>query len=250
MNPFRLFCVVLTLALPQTAAAANNDVVRSVSVTGEGEVRVVPDEAIILMTVEMRDKTLMSAVDRNNKAVQAVTGLAKKKFKVAEKHVQADYVNIRPQYVDCRRDEEMTGKCDPTKIAYYQVARGIMIRLQNLQQFDRLLIEALDAGATHINEVEFRTTELRKHRDAARAMAAKAAREKAAAAAAALGAKLGQVTTISVDTGYIGYRASSRRAAPMTQNAMMDTTSGGDSGEVSLGQISITATITATFALE
>lgn len=249
MKTFRLLCVVLALALPQTAAAAKIEVTRSVSVTGEGEVRVVPNEAIILMTVESRDKELMTALNRNNKAVQAVTGLAKNKFKVQEKHVQADYVNIRPQYVNCRREEEMAGRCDPTKIAYYQISRGIMIRLQNLQRFDKLMTEALGAGATHINEVEFRTTQLRKHRDTARAMAAKAAKEKAAAAAAALGAKLGPVTSISVDTGYIGYRASHRRA-PMTQNAMMDTTSGGDSGEVSLGQISVTATTSATFALE
>ena len=49
----------------------------------------------------------------------------------------------------------------------------------HVDQFEELLSRVLLAGANHIYDIDFSTSELRKHRDAARALAMKAAQEKA-----------------------------------------------------------------------
>ena len=53
-----------------------------------------------------------------------------------------------------------------------------------------MLSRVLLAGANHIYDIDFSTSELRKHRDAARALAMKAAQEKATDLAAAAGLKV------------------------------------------------------------
>jgi uncharacterized protein YggE len=231
--------------------AAAEEQRRSVSVTGEAEVRVAPDEVIVQMSVESRNKVLVKAASETNRAIAAAVALAKK-LHVPRKYVQTDYVQVQPDYVTCPRAYRsgQPEKCDPTEIQYYRVRRGVEIRLRDLDKFDRLLMDSLKSGVTSIDNVEFRTTELRKHRDQARALAAKAAREKAQAAAEALGAKLGPVTTIAVDTAYWAYGNRSTRGRPMTQNAIQEASGGGDGAGLALGQISITARISATFALE
>ena len=57
----------------------------------------------------------------------------------------------------------------------------MVITLGDVSRFEDLLSDTLLAGANHVHNVEFRTTELRQHRDAARALAIQAAREKAEA---------------------------------------------------------------------
>lgn len=250
MKRFRSALLAFGIMPALIAAAAAEEIKRSVTVTGAAEVRVVPDEVLVQMSVESRNRALMPAVNETNKAVAAAVALAKGKLKVPVKHVQTDYIQIRPHYVSCRRDEELEGKCDPTQVAYYRARRGIQIRLRDLDKFGRLLTESLQGGITYIEDVEFRTTELRKHRDKARALAAKAAREKAQAAAEALGAKLGPVTTISVDTSSWGYGRRRDRRRSMAQNVIQETGSGGEGAGLELGQISITARMSATFALE
>lgn len=254
MRIVHILAAAAAVVLVTAGGAGAEEMRRTVSVTGDAEVRVTPDEVLIQMSVESRDKALMTAVEQTNRAVAAVTALARNQIKVPEKNVQTDYISILPHYVSCRSDYESEGKCDPTQVAFYQARRGIEIRLHDLKKLDRLLTESLKGGVTFIDNVEFRTTQLRKHRDQARAMAARAAREKAEAAAVALGAKLGPALTINADTDYwyYGNRSSRGRGSVMAQNAMMEADGGGE-GEgagLALGQISVTARISATFALE
>ena len=63
-------------------------------------------------------------------------------------------------------------------------------------KFEDLLSDALEAGVTHVQGIEFRTTELRKHRDRARSLALKAAQEKAELLADGAGRKIGKAISI------------------------------------------------------
>ncbi len=53
--------------------------------------------------------------------------------------------------------------------------------LQTIPKFDDVLTEDIEDGANAVHRIEFRTTDLRKHRNRARALAITAAREKAEA---------------------------------------------------------------------
>jgi uncharacterized protein YggE len=102
--------------------------------------------------------------------------------------------------------------------------------------------------------IEFRTTELRKHRDAAREQATRAAKEKAVALAKELGVKVGKPQTIAEQTagGFWNWSGSAwQNANAMMQNSIQQA-AGGESadGNLAVGQISITATVSVTFRLE
>jgi uncharacterized protein YggE len=76
--------------------------------------------------------------------------------------------------------------------AQHSVTRRIAVILHDLSKFESLLSGVLQAGVNYVHNIEFRNTELRKHRARARSMAILAAREKAVALAKDLGQKVGR----------------------------------------------------------
>ena len=63
----------------------------------------------------------------------------------------------------------------------------MVVVLRNIQRMEQTLSAAVNAGAAHIHGVEFETTKRREFRDQARALAVKAATEKARDMALAAG---------------------------------------------------------------
>jgi uncharacterized protein YggE len=127
--------------------------------------------------VETSDKDLSQAKQQNDEIVAAVLAAAQANG-VEAKHLQTDHISIEPRYRDSYEQRDFIG---------YFVRKTIVVTLKDIEQFDALLTDALEAGATHVHGIQFRTTELRKHRDAARELAIRAAREKAVALAEDLG---------------------------------------------------------------
>jgi len=243
--------------LTAPAARADHDKpLRSIAVSGEAEVRVVPDQALISMTAENRGRSLVEAKAANDKAVSTFIAYATEKLGVDKKHIQTDFVSIEPVYRQCNYDDEMQGRCDPLQISYYNVRKGIQVRLTDLSKYETLVTGALSQGVSHINDIQFQTSELRKHRDTARSMAAKAAQEKAAAIAGTLGMKIAKPINVSENVYSIfhGVNAYGMRGGAgrlMMQNAVQAVPGGGEGAEsFALGQINITANVQASFELE
>ena len=112
-------------------------------------------------------------------------------------------------------------------------------------------------GVNYVHGIDFRTSELRKHRDTARAMAIQAAKEKADALASELGVKRGKVYSITENYwgGWWSWSGSywrSRGGGGMQQNVAQN--AGGASeateGALSVGQISVSATVNVSFLIE
>jgi uncharacterized protein YggE len=114
----------------------------------------------------------------------------------------------------------------------------------------------LEAGATHVHGVQFRTTELRTHKDQARSLAIKAAREKAVALAGELGQGVGQPQQIHEDqSGWWSPYSSwwgPGWGGMMTQNVIQNAATEGYVGDSGLapGQIAVQARVTVSFALQ
>ena len=248
-----LVCFQIMILAP-TAQADTDKPLRSISVSGEAEVRVVPDQALISMTAENRNANLLEAKQANDKAVSSFMAYATQKLGVEKKHIQTDFVSIEPVYRQCNYDDEMSGRCNPLDIAYYSVRKGIQVRLGDLTQYEQLVTQALLHGVSRIDNVQFLTTQLRKHRDTARELAAKAAQEKATAIAGTLGMKVAKPLNVSENvhsifhwSGSYGGRGNNR----MMQNAIQSAPGGGEGAEsFALGQINITANVQASFELE
>src|SRR5688572_23556891 len=165
----------------------------SISVSGTAEIRVVPDEVNLRLAVESRDPKLDEAVKQNDARTAAVLKFLKESG-IESKDVQTDYVEIQPQYDNDRRAQQIVPE-------FYLVRRNLGVRLRNVSQFDPVLAGVLRSGVNYVLGIEFRTNELRKHRDVARQQAIRAAKEKASALAGELDVKVGKAQNIQEQTG-------------------------------------------------
>ena len=240
----RLVLVTIVLALAAGAASAQTPPPRTIAVNGNAEIRVAPDEVILTLGVETNALDIAAARADNDRRVKAVVQAARAQGVPAEL-VKTDFLDIQPHYRD---DDARRG------FLGYVVRRSLVITVRDVPKFEPLLSAVLAAGANYVHGIEFRTTELRKHRDEARRLALKAAREKADAMAAALGATVGAPLTIQ--EGYSGWSSpygtwwGARYGAMMSQNVVQEGARGGASDEAMVpGQISVTATVSVTFEL-
>jgi uncharacterized protein YggE len=217
-----------------------------ITVTGDAEVRVVPDEVILTLGIETWDKDLGVAKGQNDEIVARVLALTSM-YGIEPQHVQTDFVSIEPRY--------RNGYYEESDFIGYFVRKSMVITLRDLAKFEDLLTEALEAGANYVQGIQFRTTELREHRDEARALAIQAAREKAEAMAGELEQTLGEPRQITeVQSGWwSGYNAwwGSRWGNGMAQNVIQEAGAGGFAAEGSLapGQINVNARVSVTFEI-
>ena len=191
LKRFLLSFGVLTVMLIAPAAAQDAAKLPLISVTGQAEVKVAPDEAIFNIEVKNIDKDLMTAINQNDEVVKKILALARS-YNIEPQNVQTDYISVEPQYTD----EDEDRKAKPEFIGY-DVSKTVVVRLRDLTRFENLFSDLLKAGATRIRNVEFRTTQIRKHKDQARAMAIKAAQEKATALAKEIGQFIGPAHSIT-----------------------------------------------------
>jgi len=218
---------------------------RSVTVSGDAEVKVAPDEVILNLGVETRHKVLAEVKRLNDQRMKEVLA-AVLAAGVAGKDVRTDYLNLQPDY-------EYAGH-RRTFIEYVQ-RTTIVVTLRDVSKFEALMTSVLQAGVEYIHGIDFRTSELRKHRDQARVLAMQAAREKAVALAGVLGQKVGR--PLSIREGAAGWSSSyggwwGRGDQGMMQNSVQSApnTNSSQDGPLAPGTISVRANVSITFALE
>ncbi|MBN1512061.1 MAG: SIMPL domain-containing protein [Phycisphaerae bacterium] len=177
--------VICFLLAPMLASAEEKAEPRLVTVTGTARVEVAPDEVVLTVGVETIDNDVSTAAATNDKRVKDVFSLAHE-HGVADPDVQTDRVSLGPEYEYRETDGERR-----YVLVGYKATQTIAITLRDITKYETLLTGLLKAGVNRVDSVEFRTSEPRKHKDQARIMAVKAAREKAEALAGALGQQVG-----------------------------------------------------------
>jgi uncharacterized protein len=217
-------------------------VTRSITVEAHSEVCVTPDSVQVTLTVIAIDRQLIKAKalndDRMQRLIAALVGI------VDGKHIQTDNIAINQH-----RDNGNYLKDAPDA---YEVRRSTVVTLRAVKRFEELLTVALQAGANEVNGIDFQTTELRKHRDTARAMAMKAAKEKAIALAGEAGMSVGKPQTIVEGAGSSGYWSPFSSRGGYTQNSMQNASSeASEPSENGLapGMISVKASVTVSYDL-
>jgi uncharacterized protein YggE len=234
-------CYLVAFAACAEARADDKDV-RQITVTGDADVLVKPDEAVVRFSVQTKDKDLDDAVGQSDSRTARVLR-ALKKVGIAARHIKTDHMNIWPEYHHYE-----------SKVKAYRVRKSISVTVKDTEKLEKVLKEAIDAGANGIDGVQFRSTDLRKHKDKARLMAIKAAKEKATDMAGALGQKIGRPRTINeLPSNYNGWGGWWGYYGNVTaQNAVQNVgPAQGATGEVTaLGQIRINAKVTVAFELK
>jgi hypothetical protein len=228
-----------------------------INVTGSADVMVIPDEAIITLGIDTRNKDIVNAKNENDKKVKDVLNAAKK-FNIDPKYIKVDYINIRPGDITVKQIYEPYGSI-PLENSGYIARKRITITVKDLSKFEDFLTELVKNGAEYITGVDFKTSSLRANKDKARELAVKAAKEKADAMTAVLGQKAGKAITINeeqeyywswYDSWYSGYYGGN--SVSMANNVQNVVSSGQQpDGEGAMpGQIKVSAKVNIQFSLE
>ena len=230
--------IALCCASHPTVAADQAAPPRTISTSGDAVVYAVPDEVVLALGVETFAPRLEDAKKANDERASKLVKTIKAAG-VEEKHIQTATIQLEIRYRSGRPSEGIDG---------YYARRSYSITLKQPKGLEALLDAALTNGANQILGIDYRTAQLRTHRDKARQMAIKAAKEKAVALAAELDCTVGAPRTIS--EGAIGYSPWGRGNV-MAQNTMQEMGGAGpEGGEATpFGQIGINAQVSVTFDL-
>ena len=239
-----MIVAMLLLAIPAFAQEEKDRPL--ITVSGQAEVRVPPDEVVFTLSVESVDKDMLAAKNKTDDSVKQVLAIARRN-NVPDDNVQTSYISVAPKYnIDDLDYEQRRGV--KREFIGYQVSKTVSVRLREIARFDSLLSDVLKAGVTRVQNVEFRNSQIRKHRDQARVMAIKAAKEKATMLAREIGQSIGPAYLIT-ETPFESYGR-----ANVSQNVVSSGSSDTSGGEldsaIAPGLISVTAQVMVSFRLK
>jgi uncharacterized protein len=192
-----LFSGCLTTDLPKITSntgineSAGNAVQNTISVTGDGNIKVLPDEGFIDVAVIVEKLTTQEAVDENSKISLEVTK-AIEKTNAENLKIQTISYDLSPQY-------DYSQENQPPKIYSYRTTTVIEARTTDLKKIGEIIAKSTEAGASSISSIGFDLTKETKSlsKNSSLAEATKDAQGKAKAIADSMGLKIDRILYIS-----------------------------------------------------
>lgn len=173
-------------------AGDNNLPQRTVTVVGNGQVDVAPDQAIARLGVQTEAATASGALADNTQQMQALLS-SLTDAGVVRADIQTQSIQLYPRYAEPRS----TVVTATPQIAGYIAANVVEVRVRNLDNLGTLLDAAVSAGGNTIENVRFVVSDTSARMDDAREAAVTDALRKARQLATLTGAQLGEVLSIS-----------------------------------------------------
>jgi uncharacterized protein YggE len=171
----------------EMAKPEENETMRTISVSGVGQVSARPDRALVRLGVQVEAGTAGEALAQNSAHIQNVlSALAEAAIPVED--IQTHTVQLQPRY-----DEHTIGQ----RLAGYMALNVVEVRVRNLDELGKLLDTAVGAGANTIQGIYFEVSDSTALLDQAREAAMQEAKHKAERLAALANAELGEVYTLN-----------------------------------------------------
>ncbi len=190
------------------AFAEDAKLVRSISISGHGEVRAVPDLAVVSIGVTSQGATAREALDINTKAMKALLDTLKTAGIDARDMATSNF-SVGP------RLDYGNNNGQAPKLVGYDVNNMVTVTVRKIEDLGGLLDVAVTTGSNTINSVSFSVSKPDAMLDDARKAAVADAKHKAEVYAAAGGFKLGDIISLSEGAAYqppIAYMAKSARS--------------------------------------
>lgn len=188
-NVSRMFAtLVLSFLLCAPAMAAESP--GTLAVSGQGEVRGTPDQAVLSTGVTTTAKTAAAALAENASKMNAVFATLRR-LGVAEKAIQTSNFSVSPQYPPYNADARA-----PQQIVGYQVANQVTVTLDDTGKVGPMLDALVAVGSNQINSVSFSIKDPAPLLAKARALAVSDAIARAQTYARAAGVTLGSILSI------------------------------------------------------
>jgi uncharacterized protein YggE len=208
------FGLAVAATLLATSALADMTPPPAISVTGEANVSVAPDQAQIDAGVTSDAKTAREASDAINAAMGKVL-LALKGAGIEEKDYQTSRLSLQPQFATSSKANERA-----PGIVSFRASNRVTVKMRDVTKVANVIDVLVGAGANDIGGIHFSVTQASKHLDEAREKAIADARRKAEIYAKAAGVTLGEPISIS-EEGAPTPVFRSKVAAPMAAGAQV-----------------------------
>lgn len=201
-----------------------------IQVSGEGIVKVVPDQVLIQVNVNKEGKSAKEVKEATDNTVDTVLKYLKKQ-KIDKNNVQTEYVTLGKSYQY------------QTKSFNFVSRQSISILLTDLSKYDEIMQGVLELGINGINSVNFISSEMDKYESEARLKAIKNAKQKAQQYATALEVKLG--SPISMQEA----NSSNFNGVQVYRTMEMTTANSSQKETLAVGEMEVKANVNVNFSI-
>lgn len=238
MKKYLLSLVLMTLAcvslVPQ--AFAEDEPPRLVSTSAMGEVEAIPDIAIVEGQVLEERADADDAVRATQKNLDRVIGYLKQQG-IATEDIRAAQVLVNPKWHYPRNQ--------PRQLSGYEARAEFTVKLRDVEVLARLYGGLIDSGANELQPTRFDFSNRDELELQAIAAAVKQARARAVAALAPLGAKVGEIHTLGIDTQWQQPPILRRESAAAMNMAAAD-----GAPQINIGNHTVAANVSAAFKID
>lgn len=224
---------IITLLIISFSNAQELKLVPQISVSGEGKISVIPDQAVITSTVETKGTIAKEVKKQNDLQIEAVLKFIKK-MNLNPSDFKTERVSLNPQY-----DYEK-------KKHNYNATQTIVILLKDLSKYDELMEGLVDKGVNRIDNVVFKSSKMTTYLSDVRKMAMKDAKQKAEDYVSVLGQKVGKAIAITDNSQ--NYQPQPVYARLKTMAMASDESAPRET--LAAGEIEITANVSVSFILD
>ncbi len=224
--------LMLALLFMATSYAQELKQTPMVSVSGEGKVKIAPDQALISISLESKGTKADEVKMENDKKMDAILKFIKKST-IAKEDYQTQRVSLNPNY-----DYEK-------KKHSYIATQTVQILLKDLSKYDTVMEGLVNEGINRIDNVEFKSSKMLQLQSDARKLAIKDAKAKAEDFVSVLGQKVGKAIVISDNSQ--SYIPQPRMYAMKASMAMDEST---PKETLAIGEIEIIANVSVSFVLD
>jgi len=184
-----LFVLLAVILSSCSAVGLNEKAMRSLSVSGRGEVYLIPDIAYINIGTRSEALEVSSALSANNKQAKAIADVLSG-MGIDPLDIQTTAFNVYPL-----QNYDMNGQ--PTDLKYV-VENTVNVKVRDLSSLGVVLDAVVKNGANQIYGISFDVADRKQAESEARRLAIQDATEKAQELAGLAGIELGELQNINV----------------------------------------------------
>ena len=222
--------LLLIFTLTTITMSAQNSIPYTVDVTGEGIVRVIPDQVTIRVRVENTGRNAAQVKQENDAIVNDVLTFLKQN-NIAAKDTQTEYIRLNKNFDY------------GTKTYNYAANNSISIKLRDLTQYEGIMNGLVATGINAVDGITFGSSTMDQLEREARLKAVANAKSKAEEYAGVLDQSIGKAISISE------FGSSSPQPPMLKRSMMMDAQSSGSQQTMAPGELEIKVSVQVSFLL-
>lgn len=198
----RLILAVISVMPVRSAMAIQLDFAH-IQTSGFGEVKVMPDRALLRLRVEEQGQTAEEAKSAADSSVDSLFELWMNAG-IKREQIESSNLYISPQYHYAKNDR-------PRELVGYKASRSITLHVEDISQLEQYMDMAMTAGVNRVDSITLQSSQLEQHQQRALQLAIEDAKTKAARLAAGFDQEIEQAWRINY---------SPARIQPMRAQAM------------------------------